>query len=154
MPFLLSDKPVKTNRELAHREPAAPPLRILVAEDNDVSRLLVVRLLEKHGHTVLEARTGLEALVVLEKGDVDVILMDIQMPDLDGLQATAEIREREAGTGRHVPIIALTAHAIKGDRERCLESGMDDYLSKPIQPADLMAALGRACASRQPLAEV
>jgi CheY-like chemotaxis protein len=101
-------------------------------------------LLTKQGHTVTAARTGLEALTLYEQGTFDLILMDIQMPEIDGLQATAEIRERESVTGEHIPIIALTAHAIKGDRERCLQAGMDDYLSKPIQPGELTAAIRRA----------
>jgi CheY-like chemotaxis protein len=93
---------------------------------------------------VTEALTGLEAVTLYERGTFDLILMDIQMPDMDGFEATAEIRERERATGEHVPIIAVTAHAIKGDRERCLEAGMDDYLSKPIQPGELRAAICRA----------
>jgi CheY-like chemotaxis protein len=113
-----------------------------------VSRMLVVRLLAKQGHTVTEARTGLEAVTLYERGTFDLILMDIQMPDMDGFEATAEIRERESATGEHIPIVALTAHAIKGDRERCLEAGMDDYLSKPIQPGELVAAIRRASLQR------
>ena len=109
-----------------------------------MSRLLVKRLLTKQGHTVAEARTGLEAVTLCERGTFDMILMDVQMPDMDGFEATAEIRERESATGEHIPIIALTAHAIKGDRERCLEAGMDDYLSKPIRPSELSAAIRRA----------
>jgi CheY-like chemotaxis protein len=106
--------------------------------------LLVGRLLTEQGHTVTEALTGLEAVTHFERGTFDLILMDIQTPDMDGFEATVEIRERERGTGGHIPIIAVTAHAIKGDRERCLEAGMDDYLSKPIQPRELWAAIHRA----------
>jgi PAS domain S-box-containing protein len=154
LPFLLSDGPVPARDELesAH-EPAIPPLSILVAEDNYVSRLLAVRLLAKEGHTVTEARTGLEVLASYERGAFDLILMDVQMAETDGFEATAEIRERESETGGHVPIIALTAHAIKGDRERCLEAGMDGYLSKPIQPDELRAAIRRAFALRAQTAE-
>jgi CheY-like chemotaxis protein len=149
IPFLLSDKPVAPRNEPgAIHEPPVSPLSILVAEDNDVSRLLAVRLLAKQGHTVTEARTGLEALASYDQGAFDLILMDVQMADMDGFQATAAIRERESETGGHVPIVALTAHAIKGDRERCLEAGMDGYLSKPIHPEELRTAIRRACAFR------
>ena len=142
VPFLLSRKPLASRDGSGMlAEAPTPPLSILVAEDNDVSRLLVGRLLAGQGHTVTEARTGLEAVTLYERGTFDLILMDIQMPDMDGFEATAEIREREDATGDHIPIIALTAHAIKGDRERCLEAGMDDYLSKPIQPVELVAAI-------------
>jgi PAS domain S-box-containing protein len=155
MPFRLSDRvPAPVQGPAKAEESAVPPLSVLVAEDNDVSRLLVVRLLAKEGHSVMEARTGLEALTLYEKGEFDVILMDIQMPDMDGLQVTAEIRERERASGEHVPIVALTAHAIKGDRERCLEAGMDDYLSKPIQPGALTAALRHVSTSRERTAQV
>jgi signal transduction histidine kinase/CheY-like chemotaxis protein len=145
IPFQTPQKPLTTRHDSGMPDEApTPSLSILVAEDNDVSRLLVGRLLAKQGHTVTEAVTGLEAVTHYERGTFDLILMDIQMPDMDGFEATAEIRERELATGDHIPIIALTAHAIKGDRERCLESGMDDYLSKPIQPAELVAAIRRA----------
>ena len=142
VPFLLSRKPLAPRDGSGMlAEAPTPPLSILVAEDNDVSRLLVGRFLAEQGHTVTEARTGLEAVTLYERGTFDLILMDIQMPDMDGFEATAEIREREQATGDHIPIIALTAHAIKGDRERCLEAGMDEYLSKPIQPGELGAAI-------------
>jgi CheY-like chemotaxis protein len=113
-----------------------------------VSRLLVGKLLAKQGHTVTEARSGREALTFCERGTFDLILMDVQMPDMDGFEATAAIRNRERLTGERVWIIALTAHAIKGDRECCLNAGMDDYLSKPIQPDELRAAIRRASAFR------
>jgi CheY-like chemotaxis protein len=144
-PFLLSNKPLAPRNDSGTLDEApTSPLSILVAEDNDVSRLLVGRFLAEQGHTVTEARTGLEAVTRYEEGRFDLILMDIQMPDMDGFEATAEIRERESATGEHIPIIALTAHAIKGDRERCLEAGMDDYLSKPIEPCELRAVIRRA----------
>jgi PAS domain S-box-containing protein len=145
IPFLTSDKALAPRQDSTIFEGApSSPLSILLAEDNDVSRLLATRLLEKQGHTVTAAHTGLEALTLHERGSFDLILMDIQMPDVDGLQATAEIREREKVTGEHIPVIALTAHAINGDRERYLEAGMDAYLSKPIQPGELYAAINRA----------
>jgi PAS domain S-box-containing protein len=119
-------------------------LRVLVAEDNVVNQELAVRLLEKQGHTVAVAGNGREALDALEKATsrgFDVVLMDVQMPEMDGLEATAAIRQKEKATGRHLPIIAITAHALKGDRERCLAAGMDDYLAKPIQAKELLAAV-------------
>jgi len=118
-------------------------LKILVAEDNAVNRTLAIRLLEKHGHTIVVAENGREALEVLEREKVDAVLMDLQMPVMDGFEAVRIVREREKTTGGHLPIIALTAYAMKGDRERCLEAGADDYVTKPIRPPDLFAALDR-----------
>jgi CheY-like chemotaxis protein/anti-sigma regulatory factor (Ser/Thr protein kinase) len=112
-------------------------LKVLLAEDNAVNRLLAVRLLEKRGHKVVVAGNGLEALAALKKEAFDVIFMDVQMPEMDGYEATAAIREAEKNSGRHQQVIALTAHAMKGDRERCLAAGMDGYLSKPIRPQEL-----------------
>jgi signal transduction histidine kinase/ligand-binding sensor domain-containing protein/ActR/RegA family two-component response regulator len=122
-------------------------LRILVAEDNIVNQRLVTRLLEKRGHQVTLAATGQQAVDRWSEQPFDAVLMDVQMPDMDGLQATGVIREREKGTGRHTPIIALTAHAMKGDRERCLGAGMDNYITKPINSAELMAVLQSAVAA-------
>ena len=119
-------------------------IRVLLAEDNAVNRRVALGLLEKRGCEVLLAGNGQEALDLLATGPVDVILMDLQMPEMGGLEATAAIRERERAAGGHVPIIAMTAHAMKGDRERCLAAGMDDYVSKPVRPSDLYAALERA----------
>lgn len=118
-------------------------MKVLVAEDNAVNRMLATRLLEKHGNTVITAENGREALEVLERESVDLVLMDVQMPEMDGLEATAAIRKKESAEGGHVPIIALTAHAMKGDREKCLEAGADEYLTKPIRTPDLFAALDR-----------
>ncbi len=114
-------------------EAAQQPLRILLAEDNPVNRTLASRLLEKRGHTVIAAADGREALSILERETVDLILMDVQMPNMDGLEATVAIRRREKSIGGHVPIVALTAHAMSGDRDRCLNAGMDAYLTKPLQ---------------------
>jgi signal transduction histidine kinase/ligand-binding sensor domain-containing protein/ActR/RegA family two-component response regulator len=124
--------------------PSPGKLRILLAEDNIVNQRLALRMLEKRGHTVVVAHDGREALAILQTEQVDLVLMDVQMPDLDGFQATAAIRDREKTTGGHLSIVALTAHALKGDRERCLENGMDAYLSKPIRAQDLDRALAEA----------
>jgi signal transduction histidine kinase/DNA-binding response OmpR family regulator len=118
------------------RDPTAT-LRVLLAEDNAVNQRLATRLLEKRGHRVTVTANGLEALDALEKGTYDLVLMDLQMPEMDGLQATAALRAREKHNGTHVHVVALTAHAMKGDRERCLAAGMDGYLSKPIRPQEL-----------------
>ncbi len=126
--------------------PADRPLRVLLAEDAPVNRLLATRILEKHGHVVESVEDGRETLARLEHGTYDVVLMDIQMPIMDGFEATLAIREREAGRGGHVPIIALTAHAMAGDRERCLAAGMDGYASKPFRPAELVAEIRRVVA--------
>jgi PAS domain S-box-containing protein len=108
-------------------------LCVLVAEDNAVNRRLLVTMLEKHGHSVAVAHDGREALDRFAERRFDLILMDVQMPEMDGLVATVAIRQQESPSGRHVPIVALTAHAMTGDRERCLAAGMDDYLPKPIR---------------------
>jgi CheY-like chemotaxis protein len=121
----------------------SPGLRILLVEDNAVNQMLAVRLLEKRGHTVTVAGNGKEALSALEKDSVDLVLMDVQMPVMDGFQATAAIREKEKMSGNHLPIIAMTAHAMAGDRERCLEAGMDDYITKPIRLQELNELLVR-----------
>jgi PAS domain S-box-containing protein len=118
-----------------------PSLHVLLAEDNAVNQMLAVTLLEKAGHRVVVAASGQEALQELERSAFDVVLMDVQMPEMDGFEATACLRQRERLTGRHVPVIAMTAHAMKGDRERCLEAGMDGYVAKPIQPRELFQAL-------------
>jgi signal transduction histidine kinase/DNA-binding response OmpR family regulator len=116
-------------------------LHILVAEDNAVNRQLVTALLGKRGHTIVSVVNGREAIAAVAKNTFDIVLMDVQMPEMDGLEATAAIRTMEAVTGAHVPIIALTAHAMKGDREICIAAGMDEYLSKPINPKQLFAMI-------------
>jgi two-component system, sensor histidine kinase and response regulator len=116
-------------------------LRILICDDSSVNRKVVVQILEKRGCRPEAVSNGREALQALIKGTYDVVLMDVQMPEMDGFQATAEIRKLEAQGGRHVPVIAMTAHAMAGDRERCLEAGMDDYIAKPVRPKDLLEAL-------------
>jgi len=116
-------------------------LRVLVAEDNAVNQLLMRRLLEKAGYRVVMADNGQAAVEACAREVFDLVLMDVQMPVMDGLQATVELRRREAGTGRHVPVIALTAHAMADDRARCLASGMDGYVTKPVEPRRLFAAM-------------
>ncbi|HXO89052.1 MAG TPA: response regulator [Candidatus Acidoferrales bacterium] len=125
-------------------QPARKKLRILLAEDNAVNRKLTVGLLEKRGHTVIVAENGRQAINALERENVDLVLMDIQMPVMDGLEAIHAIRAKEQGGPTHLPIVALTAHAMKGDRERCLAAGADDYVTKPIRLEDLLAAMDRA----------
>jgi CheY-like chemotaxis protein len=112
-------------------------LRVLLAEDNAVNRKVATRMLERRGHQVAVTTNGKEALAALHKDTYDLVLMDVQMPEMDGLEATRAIRGLEQGTGFHQQIIALTAHAMIGDRERCLEAGMDGYLTKPLRPQEL-----------------
>jgi CheY-like chemotaxis protein len=123
-------------------------LRILLAEDNLVNQKLAVRLLEQRGCIVSVANNGLEALKLWREGGYDQILMDMMMPEMDGLEATRQIRSEEALSGGHVAIVAMTANAMDGDRQRCLDSGMDGYVAKPIRVADLVAELARFAPSR------
>jgi CheY-like chemotaxis protein len=127
-----------------------PPLRILLVEDNPINQKVACCMLQKNGHTVVTANNGREALVTLASCEFDAVLMDVQMPEMDGLEATAAIRAGEQGTSRHVPILALTAHALIGDRERCLRAGMDGYIAKPVQSAQLMQALAEVVATARP----
>jgi PAS domain S-box-containing protein len=123
--------------------PRPGKLRILLAEDNPTNQLLVISLLRNRGHSVLAAGSGKEALAAFAQGKFDLIVMDVQMPEMDGLEATAAIRTLEKATGAHIPILALTAHTMDGDRERCLATGMDAYISKPICTKDFMSAIGQ-----------
>jgi two-component system, sensor histidine kinase len=127
------------------------PLRVLVAEDHPVNQQLVRKLLEKYGHSVTVASNGREALAAWAAAAFDVILMDVQMPVMTGLEATEAIRRTERGTGRHTRIVAMTAHSMCGDREKCLASGMDGYLAKPVRTRDLLAALEEIAAPATPL---
>jgi signal transduction histidine kinase/DNA-binding response OmpR family regulator len=122
-----------------------PPksLRVLIAEDNPVNQMLAVRLLQRQGHSTVIAANGRKALAALEMQEFDLVLMDVQMPEMNGFEATAAIRQEEQTTGRHIPIIAMTAHAMKGDKERCLTAGMDAYVSKPITPDELFRAVAK-----------
>jgi CheY-like chemotaxis protein len=137
---LLEQAAEATAPDVATPPRAARKLRILLVEDNEVNRILVTRLLVKEGHSVVVAANGREAVAAVQyapRGAFDLILMDVQMPDMDGFETTAAIRARELSTGGRAPIVAVTAHAMKGDRERCLAAGMDGYLSKPIQLREL-----------------
>ncbi len=135
----LSDRPKDLIQ--ANRPADFQPRRVLLAEDGLVNQKVAVILLERRGHSVTIANTGAEALDLLERERFDLILMDVQMPVMDGFEATAAIREREKTAGGHLPIVAMTAHAMKGDRERCLAAGMDGYLSKPFRPNELFRAI-------------
>jgi len=129
--------PLVTRYSLGDSRDPSSILRVLLAEDNPVNQRVASRLLEKRGHRVQVVANGLEALAVLEKETFDLVFMDVQMPEMDGFEATAEIRKRERGSEFRLPVIALTAHAMKGDREKCLAAGMDGYLSKPIRAQEL-----------------
>jgi CheY-like chemotaxis protein/anti-sigma regulatory factor (Ser/Thr protein kinase) len=141
------------SRTLAPRAPEAGPppiggLRVLVVDDNTINRTLAAGILEKRGHSPVLATNGREAVEAAAREAFDLIFMDVQMPEVDGLEATRRIRDAELATGRRTPIAAMTAHAMTGDRERCLTAGMDHYLSKPLEKAALLALLERISASR------
>jgi CheY-like chemotaxis protein len=149
----------KTSRQSMPPPPVEKPavipqtadgLRVLLVEDNPINRKVAIQLLKKRGHTVTTATNGREALDTLEEIDwqVDVILMDVQMPEMDGYQATKVIREREIARGIHMPIVAMTAHALERDREECLAAGMDSYVSKPVQAHKLYDAIEEIAGDR------
>ncbi|HKV05041.1 MAG TPA: response regulator [Candidatus Acidoferrales bacterium] len=142
--------PLVTRYSLADARDPGACLRVLIAEDNSVNQLLITRLLEKRGHRVVVTANGRQALAALEKERFDLVLMDVQMPEMDGLEATVAIRQKEKdkGDGIHQSVVALTAHAMKGDSERCLAAGMDGYLSKPIQSRELDKILEGCVVSR------
>jgi len=142
-------------RTVADAQPAAPAatpvraarqLRVLVAEDNTVNQKLAEHLLARRGHHPAVAGNGAKAIAMLAAGGFDLVLMDLQMPEMDGFEATAAIRNLERGTGTRVPIVALTAHAMEGDRQRCLDAGMDGYVSKPIKAVELFEVIDRVMA--------
>ncbi|MEW4455647.1 response regulator [Bremerella sp. JC817] len=136
----------------ASRLPRIRPLNVLLAEDNRANQRLAIALLEKWGHTVTLATTGKEAVQMWEANTYDLIVMDVQMPEMDGLQATQTIRQHEQTRGGHIPIIAMTAHALSGDREKCLAAGMDGYTSKPLRIQELHDAISQFFASSEPAA--
>ena len=144
-PPLLSVVEGSGTRRAAQTVPAGDvrPLKILVAEDHPVNQQLILRLLERRGHSVTIAGDGRQAVDAYARAAFDLIIMDVQMPVMDGFEATAAIRAVEATTGVHVPIVAVTAHAMDGDRERCLQAGMDDYMSKPIHTPTLLAFVAK-----------
>jgi CheY-like chemotaxis protein len=146
--------------DLPHADPAADGqerqgrrLRVLVAEDNELNQQVVLHLLESQGHDVRIARDGRETLAILEREPYDLLLLDVHMPELDGFQVIAILRQREAGSGRHLPVIALTARTMTGDRDRCLTAGMDDYLSKPLRRQELYAVIERVLSRTNQQAE-
>ena len=142
-----ASKPVGAAEKPAEPETAAsasvPPLQVLLAEDNPVNQETATTMLSKLGHTIVVANNGLEALQLLAQRKFDLVFMDVQMPEMDGMTAAGKIREGERATGQHVPIVAMTAHAMKGDEERCLAAGMDDYISKPIRRKTLAEVVAR-----------
>jgi two-component system sensor histidine kinase/response regulator len=145
-PRVVEERSMESPALPAREEHRGRPLNILLSEDNPVNQKLAIRLLEKAGHRVTLAGTGREAVAAWENVGTpgfDIVLMDIQMPEMDGMEATAAIREREKNSGKHIPILAMTAHAMRGDKERCLASGMDGYISKPIHPDGLFAEIER-----------
>jgi PAS domain S-box-containing protein len=147
---VVEDRPSKSRaKQEPLEEPTLKPLKVLLAEDNPVNQKFALRVLQKGGHTVELANNGREALESWQQASCDVILMDVQMPEMDGFEATARIRERESGADRRTPIIAMTAHAMKGDRQRCLEAGMDGYVTKPIKASVMFAEIERVLESLQ-----
>ena len=132
--LLAARRPVREGRQ---------ELRILLVEDNAINQILAQRLIRKRGHNIVVANNGREALAALESERFDLILMDIQMPEMSGLEVTAAIRRKEKDTGEHIPIVATTASAMKEDKERCLEAGMDGYISKPIEREILFETIDR-----------
>ncbi|MCL4524071.1 MAG: response regulator [Acidobacteria bacterium] len=149
---VLSAVPLRVSRQKAeaHVAQAARPLRVLVAEDQSANRMLVARILERRGHSAVCVQDGIEALSALKEQPFDAVLMDVQMPRMDGLATTRAIRRKEKSSGEHLRIVAMTAHAMKGDRERCLKAGMDAYVGKPIRPEEMLQALEQSAAPLAP----
>ena len=134
----LSTSPMVTRQTVLKK---VKKLRVLLAEDNAINQKIACRFLEKEGHHVTLACDGRQALAAIERENFDVVLMDVQMPEMDGFEATAAIRAQERDTGKRLPILAMTAHAMAGDRERCLAAGMDGYIAKPIRARELIELL-------------
>ena len=151
----LSPRSENPNEQLNRRSSSSnrfvPPLSILLVEDGKANQTMAVGLLTKWGHRVEVAEDGLQALEAFKRSEFDVILMDVQMPKMDGLEATQRLRELENGTSRRIPIVAMTAHAMKGDRDRCLAVGMDEYVSKPVKKEELYRVLSALCINRPEL---
>jgi two-component system, sensor histidine kinase and response regulator len=145
-----ADRPAPAEETRSAPPPAMASLHILVAEDNEFNAQLLEQLLLRRGHRVRVASNGREALALAQDGVFDLLLRDVHIPELDGFQVVSAVRERERTSGRHLPVIALTARSKKEDRERCLAAGMDDFLSKPVQGADLGVAIGRIAAAHLP----
>ncbi|MGC3972889.1 MAG: response regulator [Nitrospira sp.] len=137
-----ADTPPENTRATLSQAPTTSATRLLLAEDNPVNQKVACRMLEKFGYRVDVATNGREAVAAYERMRYPLIFMDCQMPEVDGFEATALIRGMEEGV-RHTPIVAMTANAMQGDRERCLAAGMDDYVAKPVRPKDLQAVLER-----------
>jgi CheY-like chemotaxis protein len=137
------ERPVEGGAPQKQLDERQRSLHILLAEDNLVNQKLAMRVLEKQRHTVVVVGNGRQAVSAVEKEQFDLVLMDVQMPEMGGFEATAAIREKEKATGAHIPIIAMTANAMQGDRERCLVAGMDDYVSKPVCLEELMKVLSK-----------
>ncbi|HTV54724.1 MAG TPA: response regulator, partial [Terriglobia bacterium] len=155
-----AEPPLITRHSLLE-EKERESLKILLAEDNPVNQHLARRLLEKRGYTVTVARNGREAVALADQEAFDLALMDVQMPEMDGLEAAAAIRDREKKTGKHLPIIAMTAHAMREYQERCLEAGMDGYVAKPIKSEEFFATIeavrlkqGEACEEKLRATEI
>ena len=138
IPLKTGKAPAQSPKESAE---LAEPMHVLVAEDNAINQKLIEKLLSRDGHKVTIVSNGLEAMEALERIEVDLVLMDVQMPILDGLEATRRIRKQESGSSRHQRIVAITANAFDGDREKCIAAGMDDYITKPIQSSELRRIL-------------
>ena len=140
------------SRQVERAEPDLPPLKILVGEDSEVNQKLIAEMLTRRGHAVHVAGDGEEALAALERDRFDLVLLDVQMPRMDGFEATRRIRRREAESGGHVPVVAMTAHALPEDRGRCLSAGMDEYIAKPIRTSVLLATMAKALDGARPAA--
>lgn len=137
---------VRTDRPQADARPGrGTQVRILIAEDNPICSCLTVHLVRKHGHFAWAVSNGLAALAALEKASFDLVLMDVQMPEMDGGATTCAIRKQEQVTGKHLPIVAVTAHTSDEGRQKCLAAGVDDYLCKPLRSKDFLAVTQRLC---------
>jgi PAS domain S-box-containing protein len=147
-PAVVKESFIEASVPPRQEKPRGMPLNILLSEDNPVNQMLSIRLLEKAGHRVTLANTGRKAVAAWENArspGFDIVLMDVQMPEMDGMEATAIIRDLEKKSGKHIPIVAMTAHSMRGDKEKCLAGGMDGYISKPIDPETLFAEIDRCC---------